>query len=785
MKFFIVSVALCLFNLNATDVATSSSAADVPPALVFNPEELAKPTGMSSMQWIDALEHDRNTADCIGNFAAFKALTKEISATIGGKYGFAIPTTQDEIITLSYSIIRTRHKFCGKLNMLSDFYGIKTAVIDPQTQQYLAMVLAIDAMAFEAIDEEGDPFFDQWTAVKAKDPVAAAFVATVKGCVQVQEKAPLVAALDAPLTAFLAANSETIALAKEVFDVFAPKITLKKIYTEMVGGEYHGWTVHGADAFAYPVVLSDQDNARYSGLQIRLTELIMQNLSNQVAQKETGLPCCSLTAHYASSDMIEMLSLSPGDIILDYIFVSSLDEVLKGFIDLEKIPAKHLFLTRKINPAVTSVIEKPFCRILSENILDKEIKRSIRIERNFIISNQIKIDEDFLYFLESGDRRAIAYYSLVLYNGIRGVRKDILKAIAMLRDAADLGCDEALAALPDAIYGYAVSMFSGQNGIARDMLQAVELTRESKALGSKKAQQLLPSILNSCVSLMVNGTEGVAKNPLRALTFCQEAKGLGNRDAERNLPICLEFYIDSLFYGENGVEKDAVTAIEFCRKMADSFESINAEQQLPLYLFKYGIWLYNGEEGIAKDIPKSIESLRESADLEFEKARKFLPSIMYNYSVLLVNGENDITRDMQKAVKFCRDSASLGCEEARKNLPIFTFDYGLCLFKGENSIKQDLGEATAMFMESADLGNIEANAILGELRDFVTRDNVDMWQKLSIEGALSGMTRLSGTLTRERERRMFRGFVRLDLIMNEVLKYCGEQSSISDEEDEF
>ena len=231
LKFFIVSVVLCLFNLNATDAATSSSAADVPLALVFNPEELAKPTGMSSMQWIDALERDRNTADCIGNFAAFKALTKEISATIGGKYGIFTTTTVEEQLDLIYSITRTRHKFCGKRNMLSDFYGINSTY---ENTAHAAFVLAVDTMATKAMDDE--PFENLWAAFNPESAAAAGFIAMVREHANANEKALLTAALQEPLTAFFLTNHGTVSLANEIFNIFAPKITLRNIYMDMIGG---------------------------------------------------------------------------------------------------------------------------------------------------------------------------------------------------------------------------------------------------------------------------------------------------------------------------------------------------------------------------------------------------------------------------------------------------------------------------------------------------------------------------------------------------------------------
>ena len=50
------------------------------------------------------------------------------------------------------------------------------------------------------------------------------------------EKALLTAALQEPLTAFFLTNHGTVSLANEIFNIFAPKITLRNIYMDMIGG---------------------------------------------------------------------------------------------------------------------------------------------------------------------------------------------------------------------------------------------------------------------------------------------------------------------------------------------------------------------------------------------------------------------------------------------------------------------------------------------------------------------------------------------------------------------
>ena len=767
MKFFIVSVALCLFNLNATDVATSSSAADVPPALAFNPEELAKPTGMSSMQWIDALEHDRNTADCIGNFAAFKALTNEISATIGGKYGFAIPTTQDEIITLSYSIIRTRHKFCGKLNMLSDFYGIKTAVIDPQTQQYLAMVLAIDAMAFEAIDEEGDPFFDQWTAVKAKNPVAAAFVATVKGCVQVQEKAPLVAALDAPLTAFLAANSETIALAKEVFDVFAPKITLKKIYTEMVGGEYHGWTVHGADAFAYPISLHPDDVAINPEAESDLRVDFNHQLSNG---KDREVLSCSSVPHLVSDGSKYQLEYVYDDLISVYVH------------NLRDTAPKCLMLSRDFNPKLARLdYAKP-----SQSLILNTYEQLRSFYRK-LANNEVMPCKELSWLLMRGNPEVIHKYAHFLYEGAYGISKNVAAALTKYRDAGELGYRGAWKNFSDCLLNHVFEYFYGLKGVNKNIDKAIELyeeayhlggvwinisnsldsiqdersldfLREAKRRGCEIAAQNFPHLLaikaanlynaenisathiirsielfkeainlgfeqskwnlaeatNRHAILLFKGEKGFVKNMPKAIEIFRESILLGSEHAVTNLPVFLWRYAQNLRLEKNGVAMGMPAAIASCQEAA-VLGSKDALYNLPTFLKDYSLWLYRGENGISKDIPRAVEVCRESVTLGNQEAKGFFPTLLNNYAAWLFRGENGIEQNLEMAVKVCREAASLGHEKTRQKLPVYLNTYASALFEGRDNVLQDIPHAIEVCREAAELGNEEAIAKLPEM----------------------------------------------------------------------
>lgn len=235
-KFFFFLLACSLFLNNS---AASTGLSDEPPAFTFNPEGLAKPASMKCMQWIDVLEAERSKADCIGNFAAFKAFTKEISATIGGKYGISTrKATPEEQAALIYSITRTRHNFCGERNMLSNFYGVgEVNGLESHHKSHLAAILAVDTMVTKAINDE--VFKNQWAAVKSVTPAAASFIATVKEHARSNENVSVITALHEPLVAFLKTNHSTIALANDIFNSFASKPILNRHYNVLNADSLH------------------------------------------------------------------------------------------------------------------------------------------------------------------------------------------------------------------------------------------------------------------------------------------------------------------------------------------------------------------------------------------------------------------------------------------------------------------------------------------------------------------------------------------------------------------
>lgn len=672
ITFLVLLLAFCLNNLTATsEEETSGGLEEVLPVFAFNREALVKPTETACTQWLELLEIERNKADTLGNFLAFKAFTKEISATIGGKYGFSIPSTHEETIALSYSIIRTRHKFCGKRNMLSDFYGVGAIADDLEIQHYLSLVLAIDTMAAKAINDEDDTFFDQWTAVSQTGSTHD-FIEAVRNHTQSQEKASLFTVLDESLTAVLT-DRETIATVKDVFDIFAPKITLKKIYTEMIGGEYRGWTIHGADAFAYPMGLSKEDKKTYPNFENETKSIFIGKLS------ESG---DSEYVHCSSSIANEQPETNSGTVFLEYIYDECIDILSQGI--FKRVEPKHLFLTKKMAPTM-HVLNKYRHIIQKEKLIqiyEFQARINGKIGASRVSKQKINLQDEISFLLRTGDLNAVSNKGLFLFEGENGFEQDMLAGVSYCREAINLGSVVAKRSLPGFLYRYAVHLFKGENGVKQDRAAAVEVCREAKELGNEAATLEFPIFLNEFALFLFEEGANTAQNLPNGIELLREAVGLDCQLAKQNLPVLLYEYAHCLLSGKGGVEKNRVKSIELFKESA-AMDLEGAKRNLPQVLYDYAVDLFHGRNGIGKNIPKSIEMYKEAKGLGFEGAKKELPMVLSCYAVWLLEGENSIEQDELKATEIVKEIVQLSNEIEKQNFSDFSslfYNYSCSFF---------------------------------------------------------------------------------------------------------
>ena len=87
------------------------------------PETINKPQELPAIEWLEQLENARNNAKYNNQIGNFEFLTREISATLGGKYGFrSTPATKEEILRMLQSVMKTRTYYPNKPDIITDLY---------------------------------------------------------------------------------------------------------------------------------------------------------------------------------------------------------------------------------------------------------------------------------------------------------------------------------------------------------------------------------------------------------------------------------------------------------------------------------------------------------------------------------------------------------------------------------------------------------------------------------------------------------------------------------------
>lgn len=89
----------------------------------FQTSSLHKPRNMGALDWLKSLERKRDETQKIPQTRGCEDITREISATLAGKYGIEDrPATDKEKMAMLASVIRTRGLFKDKCEILDDFY---------------------------------------------------------------------------------------------------------------------------------------------------------------------------------------------------------------------------------------------------------------------------------------------------------------------------------------------------------------------------------------------------------------------------------------------------------------------------------------------------------------------------------------------------------------------------------------------------------------------------------------------------------------------------------------
>jgi TPR repeat protein len=639
-------------------------------------------------------------------------VTTEICTYVGQPFiGDAIETDvlpQGEVLHRWIdSIIRTRHKFCGqpclgKHGMMNRYTGTYSEHLVYKHEHHIATIMAIDAMAKLAVVD--DDFYDAWAGVAEDAPVSKDFIERVLSTMEEDaygETKPGMWRVKGVARTILQKNPALVRLAGDIFSLYAPKMDLKKVYSELMvsGGTYRGWEISGLDNFAHVINLTEEEKEQYPELETKLRSECMKHLSTLQAISDIyptsirGIPTVEshnnnqhfLNVKYYYNNGLEKKRVS----IDNQPIVFSRQQTISFYI---KQQIKHglTHLVSRRNSLIDDSIINELYLIQTSDV----IRHDDGIQRDFDIENQT--DLYFLYNLSAVEHIA----------GTNGVPKNFSKAIRLLRESVFLGYERDKKLLADALCCYATDINNGKADIGRHLEKSIELLRESVALGSELAQQNLSKALCNYGIELENGNNGVEKNLPKAIKVLREAVALGLEIAIEYLAISLNNYAFEIECNSAYSKTDAPKSIMLFRESFD-LGFLSAKTNLAIAINDYAVAHIDGTKGVDKDIPKAIQWLRKSVDLDYERARQNLGVALYTHAMDLVteaNKANNTYKGCLKIIGLLREASSLEIKEAKEILPNVLHNYALALANGSGGVTKNLPESIKLLREVIELG---------------------------------------------------------------------------------
>ena len=167
MKFKITTILSTVLLLSISSIsamedpsAGEKSSSTVHKTLLFatdaehSQDTVTKPQDMNAMEWLSQLEDARINAHRKNQTGNFEFLTREISATLGGKYGFrSTPATKEEIVKILESVKRTRTYYPDKVDIITDLYFshdrdacLRTIDRNSYFAEHMGIITAVDAI---------------------------------------------------------------------------------------------------------------------------------------------------------------------------------------------------------------------------------------------------------------------------------------------------------------------------------------------------------------------------------------------------------------------------------------------------------------------------------------------------------------------------------------------------------------------------------------------------------------------------------------------------------------
>ena len=159
IKYFLLILLLIIASVTAATIP------DADASLYLN-HTYQKPKTLNAFVWLQQLEAERDQAEQSHQLDVFEELSREISATLAGKYGISKRSaSSEERQIMMASIIRTRDCFAGKPDIINDFYfGYDKTNCwqkienDPAYVGHMGVIVAVDAIRWGVVTNR--PIYD-------------------------------------------------------------------------------------------------------------------------------------------------------------------------------------------------------------------------------------------------------------------------------------------------------------------------------------------------------------------------------------------------------------------------------------------------------------------------------------------------------------------------------------------------------------------------------------------------------------------------------------------------
>ena len=719
-----------------------------------------KPKGVSALAWLQQLEGERDKVDLNPQLSlsvkslSVETLSKEISATLAGKYGFAQRlATPDERQLMLSSLLKTRDRFAGKPDIIHDFYfhydqeGCWRRVeTDPTFAQHMAVIAAADAIHQGLTNAKQIEMRAQSLVAAISETNWKHLTDEVKEISTDHRLQKLEDQRDVTdfrnFTEFKTLTNQISLLLSSFKAVPNGKILHRWIDSLIrTRHKFSGQRCLGKDGMInrYVQHLTDLENAEYrnqiatilildatvklaitdedfltlwsmQSSDAKISEAFIEGVLKAAAAEQFGWPKETITS--LTDAICTVLATRPDIVRLS----GDIFDLYAPKLDLKGV-YNEVMLSGGVYRGWTVHRLDTFGHLV--NLTDAEKAMTPGLETQ-IRSKFIGSINTSHYDLYSTSTRGIlssefSESSQFSENGIPLATLNYVFDICL----ADRGCG---VVGKGPVHFYLTRnvnpdlqhLLCRNNGLLDDSyISDLQRPFSNETFDSAYEKGILVNI-GIWATKFMNGTDGVVKNLPKAIELYRESVELGFEPAKRKLAIVLNNHAADFVNGTNGIVENWCRAIELCREAVDlGFEP--AKENLAIALHHQAVDFIIGTNGIVINLPKGIELCREAVDLGFEPAKGNLAIALNNYAIDFNNGTNGVEQNRSRAIELYRESVELGYEPAKRDLAIVLYNHANELNNGTNGIEKNSPKAIELFIESAELGCEPAKRNLAEL----------------------------------------------------------------------